>query len=91
MFELERPPLVSTSVSVTSSHLIPEYGDRLRSKADTTMVNESLAKILCHNICCMIQSMFELGIEAKFWEAEKATDVVGATAATDLVEAWDWV
>ncbi len=31
------------------------------------MVNEMLCKIACHNICCVIQSMYELGGEATFW------------------------
>jgi len=31
------------------------------------MTNEVLCKILCHNICCVIQAMYELGIEPTFW------------------------
>src|SRR3954453_3589017 len=59
-----------------------KFGDSIRSKTDTAMVNEALCKVLCHNICCLIQSMFELGIEATFWvEAEmvktKPTEAVG--------------
>jgi hypothetical protein len=34
------------------------------------MVNEALCKILCHNICCVIQSQCELGIEPVFWSEE---------------------
>ncbi len=30
-------------------------------------VNEVLCKVLCHNLCCLIQSMYELGIEPTFW------------------------
>jgi hypothetical protein len=26
-----------------------------------------LAKVLCHNLCCVIQSMYELGIEPNFY------------------------
>jgi hypothetical protein len=32
------------------------------------MKNEVLAKIVCHNICCIIQEMHELGIEPTFWK-----------------------
>jgi len=31
------------------------------------MRNEAMAKIVCHNICCLIQSMHEFGVDAKFW------------------------
>ena len=33
------------------------------------MINEVLCKIICHNICCLIQETNELGIEATFWSA----------------------
>jgi len=33
----------------------------------TAQIIEALYKVLCHNICCLIQSMFELGLRAKFW------------------------
>jgi hypothetical protein len=39
-----------------------KFGDSLRSKTDPAMKNETLAKILCHNICCLISAMYELGI-----------------------------
>jgi len=32
----------------------------------------SLCKILAHNICCLIQSMFELNIKPEFWADETA-------------------
>jgi hypothetical protein len=34
-------------------------------------MNEVLCKILCHNICCVIQSMYELGIEPTFWVTDQ--------------------
>jgi hypothetical protein len=43
-----------------------KFGEMLRSKGDTAHVNELQCKVLCHNICCVIQSMYELGIEAGF-------------------------
>ena len=43
-------------------------GDHVRSKSDPAMTNEVLGKILCHNICCVIASQCELGIEPMFWE-----------------------
>jgi hypothetical protein len=34
------------------------------------MKKEVLCKFLCHNICVVIQSQCELGIEAVFWKDE---------------------
>ncbi len=49
-----------------------KFGDALRSKTEVAQVNEALCKVLCHNICCLIQSIFELGIEPTFWASETA-------------------
>jgi len=43
-----------------------KFGGSIRSKGDTAQENEALCKVLCHNICCVIQSMFEFGIEPNF-------------------------
>ena len=29
-------------------------------------INEALCKVLCHNICCLVQAIHELGIEPTF-------------------------
>ena len=34
------------------------------------MKNEVLCKFLCHNICCVIMSQVELGIEPVFWNGD---------------------
>jgi hypothetical protein len=44
-----------------------KFGDALRSRTKRAQINEALCKILCHNICCLIQSMFELNLKPKFW------------------------
>jgi transposase len=49
-----------------------KFGEEVRSKLPVAQINEVLSKILCHNICCVIQSMFELGIEADFWKKPSA-------------------
>jgi len=43
-----------------------KFKDNLRSKSKTAQINELLLKILCHNICCVIQEMSELGIKGEF-------------------------
>ena len=40
-----------------------KFGDAVRSKSDVAARNEVLCKILCHNICCLISAIYELGIE----------------------------
>ncbi len=44
-----------------------KFGGRLRSKTRTAQTNEALCKILSHNLCCLIQSMFEFNIKPEFW------------------------
>jgi transposase len=43
-----------------------KFGDYIRSKDKTAQINEVLLKVLCHNICVLIQEMHELGIEPQF-------------------------
>ncbi|MBI3744705.1 MAG: hypothetical protein HY261_10550 [Chloroflexi bacterium] len=43
-----------------------KFGGSVRAKTPTAQVNEVLTKVLAHNICCLIQSWYELGIEATF-------------------------
>ena len=53
----------------TTFHMIKsKFGESLRSKTKTAQINEALCKVLCHNICCLIQSMFELEIKPEFWQ-----------------------
>lgn len=53
----------------TFSMMKAKFGDHIRSRTDVAMRNEALCKVLCHNICCLIQSMFELNIEPAFWKS----------------------
>jgi transposase len=51
----------------TTFHMIKaKFGQRLRSKTLTAQTNEALCKVLCHNLCVVIQSVHELGVEATF-------------------------
>lgn len=58
-----------SNVESTFSMIKAKFGDSLRSKTETAQVNEALCKILAHNICCLIQSMYELNIKPEFWQA----------------------
>jgi len=51
----------------TTFHMIKsKFGQRLRSRTHTAQINEALCKVLCHNLCVVIQSVHELGIEKTF-------------------------
>jgi hypothetical protein len=56
-----------SNVESTFHMIKSKFGDKLRSRTRTAQINEALCKILCHNICCLIQSMFELNLKPKFW------------------------
>ena len=43
----------------------------MRSKTEVAQVNEVLLKVLCHNICVVIQSVYELGIVPEFFDAKE--------------------
>lgn len=55
-----------SNVEATFSMIKRKFGERLRSKTNTAQVNEVLCKILCHNLCVVVQSMYELGIDVDF-------------------------
>jgi hypothetical protein len=57
-----------SNIESTFSMIKAKFGDSVRSKTDTAMRNEALAKVVCHNICCLIQSIHEFGVDATFWE-----------------------
>ena len=58
-----------SNVESTFSMCKAKLGDSVRSKTDTAMKNEVLAKFVCHNICCLISAMYELGITPEFAQA----------------------
>lgn len=43
-----------------------KFGERLRSTNETAQINEALTKILAHNLCVVIQSMYELNVTPEF-------------------------
>ena len=51
------------------SHDQVEVWSTLAKWSLTAQINEALCKVLCHNLCVVIQSVHELGIETNF-EAE---------------------
>jgi transposase len=56
-----------SNVESTFGMIKAKFRDHVRSKGEVAMMNEVLCKIVCHNICVLIQEMYELGIEPAFW------------------------
>jgi transposase len=57
----------------TFSMMKRKFGDSLRSKTDTAQINETLAKVLCHNLVVLIHEMYEMGIDPVFWGQDQKT------------------
>ncbi|MSQ34985.1 MAG: IS4/IS5 family transposase, partial [Dehalococcoidia bacterium] len=55
-----------SNVETAFSMIKAKFGTHVRAKMPIAQVNEVLLKVLCHNICVLIQSMYELGIEPSF-------------------------
>jgi len=55
------------SNSETIFHMIKtKFRADIKSKKQTAQFNELLIKVLCHNVCCVIQEVNELGVKAEF-------------------------
>jgi hypothetical protein len=50
----------------TFSAIKRKFGDSVKAKNDRSMRNEVLAKIVCHNLSCLIHAMEEFGVAAEF-------------------------
>ena len=55
-----------SNVETTFSMVKGKFGDSVRSKSETGQINEVLLKCLCHNICVLVQAMFEIGLSPAF-------------------------
>ena len=56
-----------SNVETAFSMIKAKFGGSVRAKTPVAQVNEVLCKVLCHNICVLIQSIYELGLEPVFW------------------------
>ncbi|MDB4872430.1 MAG: transposase [Gemmatimonadales bacterium] len=58
-----------SNVESTVMMVKTKFGDSVKSKTDVAAKNEVLCKILCHNLCCLISAMYELGVDPTFGKA----------------------
>ncbi|MDP3878867.1 MAG: transposase [Dehalococcoidales bacterium] len=65
-----------SNVETAFSMIKMKFGANVKSKSPVAQVNEVLCKILCHNICVLIQSIYELGLEPTFWTFDTKEAVV---------------
>jgi transposase len=61
-----------SNVESTFSAIKRKFGDAIRSRTDVAMLNEVLAKIVCHNLCCVIQEWYKHGIDPTAFGAKVA-------------------
>lgn len=55
-----------SNVESTFSMVKAKFGDAVRSKSDIGQINETLCKVLNHNLCVLVREIHELGIEPTF-------------------------
>jgi transposase len=55
-----------SNVETVFAMIKAKFGEKLRCKTETAQINEALCKVLCHNLCVVIQSMYELGVDPTF-------------------------
>jgi hypothetical protein len=57
---------------MASRYSVKPTNSVLWSKTTTGQTNEALLNLLCHNICVLVQSIYELGIAPVFWPHKAA-------------------
>jgi transposase len=65
-----------SNIESTFAMIKAKFGASVRAKTPTAQVNEVLCKVLCHNICVLIQSIYELGLEPTFWTFDTKEAVI---------------
>jgi transposase len=56
-----------SNVETVIAMIKAKFGASVRSKTTTAQVNEVLAKCLLHNLCCIVEAIFNSGLVPSFW------------------------
>ena len=59
-----------------------KFGGAVRSKLPTAQINEVLAKVLLHDLSCIVHAVAEFGIEVDFAKPTPAAQPMQAPAST---------
>lgn len=57
-----------SNVETTFSMIKAKFGSFVRSKTPVAQRNEVLCKVLAHNLCVLVQTFFEHGVDPRFWD-----------------------
>jgi pyruvate dehydrogenase (quinone) len=58
--------IISTDSGTITTWIARQF--RIRGRQKFNCSGTLSCKVLCHNLCCLIQSMYELGLKPKFWK-----------------------
>lgn len=72
-FMLKQPEFLAhyhrrSNVESTFWMVKSKFGSSVRSKLPTAMANECYAKAVCHNLACLVTSMYESGLKPTFFQ-----------------------
>lgn len=67
-----------SNAETTFSMVKAKFGGYVRSKLAVAQTNEILCKVIAHNLCVLVQAIFEFGLEPKFWVPVPANDTQAA-------------
>lgn len=68
-----------SNVETVFAMIKAKFGPAIRSRDETAQKNEVLMKVLCHNLCVLVQSIYELGIDPVFWPVTEGSTKVRAS------------
>jgi hypothetical protein len=61
-----------------------KFGPAVRSRKSTAQANEILCKVICHNLCVLVQSIYELRLQPKLADFERLRHLQRSKLATTV-------